>query len=34
MDSLREILKEAIEFNREDARRSACGNYTEEPLTV
>ncbi len=34
MDSLREILAEALEFNREEARQSACGNYTEEPLTV
>lgn len=34
MTSLREILLEALEFNREEARESACGNYTEEPLTV
>ena len=32
--SLRELLKEALEFNREDARASARGNYTEEPMTV
>jgi len=32
--SLREVLKEALEFNREDARASARGNYTEEPMTV
>ena len=34
MASLREILAEALEFNREEARKSACGNYTEEPLTA
>lgn len=34
MVSLREILIEALEFNREEARHSACGNFTEEPLTV
>lgn len=34
IESLREILREAIEFNREEARASACGNYSEEPLTV
>jgi predicted RNase H-like HicB family nuclease len=32
--SLREVLKEALEFNREEARASAVGDYTEEPLTV
>jgi len=32
--SLREILREALEFNREEARESARGNYTEEPLSV
>jgi len=32
--SLRGILREALEFNREDARASACGNFTEEPMTV
>jgi predicted RNase H-like HicB family nuclease len=34
MASLREVLKEALEFNRQDARASAQGVYTEEPLTV
>ena len=28
MASLRKILKEALEFNREEARASANGNYT------
>lgn len=32
--SLREILAEALEFNREDARAAAGVNYTEEPLAV
>lgn len=32
--SLRESLQEALEFNRQDARSSALGDYTEEPLTV
>jgi len=34
MSSLREVLKEALEFNREDARASVQGVYTEERLTV
>ena len=32
--SLKEALKEALEFNREDARASAQGGYTEELVTV
>jgi predicted RNase H-like HicB family nuclease len=32
--SLREALKETLEFNREDARASAQGSYTEELVTV
>lgn len=32
--SLREILLEALEFNREEARASAGGNYTEELVSV
>ena len=32
--SLRDILKEALEFNRDEARESAKGNYTEELVTV
>jgi len=34
MASLREVLKEALEMNREDARASAQGGYTEELVTV
>ena len=32
--SLREVLREALEFNRADARASARDNFTEEPVTV
>ena len=32
--SLRETLKEALDFNREDAIKSATPDYTEERLTV
>ena len=32
--SLREILKQALEFNREEARDAAGGNFTEELLSV
>ena len=32
--SLREVLKEALEFNRQEARSSALGNYTEELVTI
>ena len=34
LDSLRVTLKEALEFNREDAIKAAATNYTEEALTV
>ena len=34
LQSLRKIPREALDFNREDARASARGDYTEEPLTV
>ncbi len=34
MDSLRGALREAIEFNREDARSAACGDFIEEPLAL
>jgi len=34
MVSLREILVEALEFNRDEARASANGSYTEERVTV
>ena len=32
--SLRVILKEAIEFNREEARKAAKDNFSEELVTV
>ena len=32
--SLREILAEALEFNRAEAREAAESNYTEELVTV
>ena len=32
--SLREVLKEALEFNRQDARANAQTGYTEELVTV
>jgi predicted RNase H-like HicB family nuclease len=32
--SLREVLKEALEFNRQEARACAQGDYTEELVTV
>ena len=34
ISSLREILSEALEFNRSEARQSAGGSYTEELVTV
>lgn len=34
LESLREVLREALEMNREEARRAAEGDYVEEPLTV
>ncbi len=34
LHSLREALCEAIEFNREDARRAAEPDYVEEPLAL
>ena len=34
MSSLREILSEALELNRADARAAAESGYTEEPLVV
>jgi len=33
LSSLREILSEALEFNRSEARQAAEDNYTEEPMT-
>ena len=32
--SLREALREALEFNRNDARRAAESDYAEEPLAL
>ena len=32
--SLTEALREAIEFNREEARKAAESNYIEEPLAL
>lgn len=34
LESLRVTLKEALEFNREEAIRAAAPDYTEESLTV
>lgn len=34
ISSLREILSEALEFNRAEARQAAEDNYTEELVTV
>ncbi|MCX5909938.1 MAG: type II toxin-antitoxin system HicB family antitoxin [Deltaproteobacteria bacterium] len=34
LESLGVTLKEALEFNREEAIRAAAPDYTEEPLTV
>ena len=34
MSSLREILGEALEFNRAEALQASESDYTEEPLTV
>jgi predicted RNase H-like HicB family nuclease len=32
--SLRQALREAIKFNRQDARRAAEADYVEEPLAL
>ena len=34
LESLRDTLREALEFNREEAIQAAAPNYSEEPLTV
>jgi predicted RNase H-like HicB family nuclease len=34
ISSLREILAEALEFNRSEARQAAENNYTEELVTL
>ena len=32
--SLKVILQEALEFNREDARKAAEADYTKEPIMI
>ena len=34
LESLKTTLKEALEFNRQDALEAAKSGYTEEPVTV
>ena len=34
VQTLKVTLKEALEFNRQEAIRSAVSEYTEEPLTI
>ena len=34
LESLKATLKEALEFNRREARKSAKSNYTEELVSV
>ena len=34
LTSLRVALREAIEFNREDARKAADSDYIEEPIAL
>jgi predicted RNase H-like HicB family nuclease len=34
LDSLRDALKEALDFNRRDAIQAATSNYSEELLTI
>jgi predicted RNase H-like HicB family nuclease len=34
LESLRETLREAIEFNRQDAINAAASDYVEEPVTI
>jgi len=34
LTSLREMLREALEFNRQDALGAAVSNYNEEPVAV
>ena len=34
LDSLREALREALDFNREDARNAAQGDFVEELLAL
>jgi len=34
VESLKVTLKEALEFNRQDAIKAAAADFTEEPLTI
>jgi hypothetical protein len=34
LKSLRQVLAEALDFNRKEARQAAGGEYLEEPVTV
>ena len=34
VQTLKVTLKEALEFNRQEAIQSAVSEYTEEPLTI
>ena len=34
IETLKVTLKEALEFNRQDAIRAATSDYIEEPLTI
>lgn len=34
LESLKVTLKEALEFNRQDAIQSAASDFTEEPVTI
>ena len=34
IQTLKETLKEALEFNRQEAIKAAAPEYTEEPLTI
>lgn len=34
LESLKDTLREALEFNRQDAKKAAAPDYTEEPLSI
>ena len=34
LETLKVTLKEALEFNRQDALQAASSDFTEEPLTI
>lgn len=34
LESLKVTLKEALEFNRQDAIQAAASDFTEEPVTI